>query len=134
MRIVSIDKNSWITLERNSDEGHSTFKFEASVELNYDSFNAKNIDMHFLNFQDFLADYNAFITDRNLIPSLNGTYDSYIKFEGRRNNSIFLCFNLGSAFAGYSETAYYFLKGEFEVSSEYLNNYYEEFKKLGRGV
>ena len=62
------------------------------------------------------------------MPVLNGTYDSYLKLVAGRDNSIFFQFSIGDAFSGYSATVDFSLKGEFEVSSEYLNEIHKELK------
>ena len=130
MKVNSIDNKNWISIESKDEQPYLSFVFEASVNIEHGSYTGKNIDLHFLNFGAFVKELDAFITNRKLSPTLNGTYDSYIKFESRKNNSVFVFFNIGNAFAGYSETVGFSLSGEFEINTEYLNQIYDEFKKL----
>jgi len=134
MKVVSIDNKNSITLEHKDNGNYLSFNFEASINIEHGIYNAKNIDVHFLNFGEFIKEFDVFITNRKITPILNGTYDSYIKFEGRKNNSIFICFSLGDAFAGYSETVHFSLNGEFEINSEFLNNMYNDFKILEKNA
>ena len=134
MKVFCINNTNSLTLEHITDGGYSSFNFEASINIEHGIFNAKNIDVHFLNFKDFINKFDAFITDRKITPILNGTYDSYIKFEGRKNNSIYISFCLGDAFSGYSKTVDFTLNGEFEINSEFLNNIYNKFKSLEKNA
>ena len=130
MKLNSIDNRNWIRVERKDDQSYFSFMFEASINIEHGIYSGKNIDQHFLNFEAFVKEFDAFITNRKLVPTLHGTYDSYIKFEAKKNNSVFVFFNIGNAFVGYSETAGFSLSGEFEINTEYLNQIYDEFKKL----
>ena len=130
MKISSIDDKSWLSIEPKESEGYYSFEVEAFVDVGHGSFDGKNIDVHFLNHDQFLEDYDGFISNRAIKPILNGTYDSYFKFVAGRGNSIFFYFNVGDSFSGYSETVDFSLKGEFEINSEYLNTIHKEFKKV----
>ena len=132
MKIYSIDNNNWLSVEPLESEGYTSFEVGVSVNIKHGVFEGKNIDINFLNYEEFLNDYDQFISNRKIEPILNGTYDSYFKFKAGKGNSIFLSFNISDSYAGYSATVDYSLIGEFEIDGEYLNEIHKNFKKLAK--
>jgi hypothetical protein len=129
MKISSLDKTCSVTLEYTGDaRGYSGYQIEADVDIRHGRFYAKNIDVQFLNWDEFVSEYNRFILDRSLTPRLVGTYDSYIAFTGN-GTAVYLQFCLGDAFCG-RKTVGFRQSGEFEVEQQTLLQYLAGFRAL----
>jgi hypothetical protein len=122
MKIFAKDHPSWIEIKRFVDEAnqYSSYEISAAIDISHGQFTAKNIDVHFLNVVEFQSELNSFITNKSIVPRLEGTYDTYLEFAGT-SNSVLLRFKIGDAFCG-TETINYLLEGAFEVSQESLLN------------
>jgi hypothetical protein len=128
MRITSIDKKVWLDISRNGDHVHSSFSVESLVDIGHGKFDAKNGDIHFLNFEEFVKNFDAFILNRKLTPQLNGP-ETEIKFSNMQN-AVMVSFVIGDAFSGYSTTVRFKTEGAFEINAEHLNDLLSSFKKL----
>ncbi len=129
MRITSIDSICSITLERKDDaSGNPGFQMETHVDIRHGRFGAKNIDVQFLNLEEFVSEFDRFILDRTRMPRLEGTYDTYIAFSAS-GNTVMLQYRLGDAFCG-QKTSYFCQSGEFEVEQERLLQYLADFRAL----
>ncbi|TKB05669.1 hypothetical protein [Desulforhopalus sp. IMCC35007] len=134
MKISSIDSKNSITIERKGDNDYSTFEVTAEIDIVHGTFTGKNIDIIFFNIDEFIMEYDSFLTNRKISPILNGTYDSYIKIEAGKGSSVFVSFSLGDAFSGYNETVDFSLNGKFEINTEFLNTIYRELRGLAENV
>jgi hypothetical protein len=131
MKIISIDRKSWIEVKQHNDGSYSSFEVEVSIDIGHGFFSGKNIDIQFLNINTFIEELDSFILNRERTPRLEGTYDSFIEFSCPNNKrSLIVNFAVGDAYAGYSKTADYNLKGGFDVDQEYLQEVLGNFKKF----
>ena len=129
MKITAADDICRISVEANGDRRHSSgFEVVTHVGIGHGKFVARNSDVHFLNFEEFLAELDRFIMDRSCAPRLDGTYDTYIGFSGT-GNSIKCAYRLGDAFCG-RKTATFHQSGEFEIEQEKLLELLNGFQKL----
>jgi hypothetical protein len=131
MLIKAIDTKAWIEIIRNGKGEHASYTVECSVDIGHGLFGGTNRLIHFINLDEFIKELDMFITDRTRVPKLNGTDDTQITFfrpEGR--NCVMVSFTVGDAFSGYSTTVRYKTEGTFEVNSEFLNSFVEEFRNL----
>jgi hypothetical protein len=130
MKIYAKDHPSWIEINRLVDEAnqYSSYEISAVIDIIHGKFTAKNIDVHFINAVEFQSVFKQFITNRSLVPRLEGTYDTYLEFVGK-SNSVILRFKIGDAFCG-TETTDYSLVGGFEVSQESLLNIKREIAEV----
>jgi hypothetical protein len=131
MRLHSTDRTAWLEITRKAGGEHSPFSVECSVNIVHGRFDAKNSDIHFLNFDEFVNKLDAFILNRAIPAQLHGTYDTIIKFfqpEGK--TIVMVSFAIGDAYAGYSSTVHYKTEGEFEINAEYLNDIVKNFRDL----
>jgi hypothetical protein len=123
LRITSPDGHSWLELRPFQDESgyYDACEFDACIDYGNSSFRGVNRDVQFLNLQEFQSDFDRFIMDRSLRPSLNGTYDCLAMFHGQ-GTKVHLQFCLGDAFCGgalpVQETR---IRGAFAVDGEQLN-------------
>ena len=129
MRITSTDANSWFEVEQHGDEDYRSFVVRASVNLGHGRFSGENIDVHFSLLRQFTADLDRFILDRQLRPSLAGTYGSSLTFwKGKTLNDVLFSFVIGDAFCGYSVTSEYKIEGTFQLDQETLHSLVVFFK------
>lgn len=123
LRITSPDRHSWLELRPFQDESgyYDACEFEVCIDYGHGSFRGVNRDVQFLNLQEFQSTFDRFITDRSLHPSLNGTYDCLVMFQGH-GIKVELRFCLGDAFCGgASGTEETRIRGAFAVDGEQLN-------------
>ncbi len=131
MKIYSSDSRSAIRIEKHGDVQYSSFEVEVSVDIGHGAFTDKNTDVQFLNLDRFVEELNAFVLERQQIPRLQGTYDSFIAFSTPAGKTaLWVEFALGDACAGPVKTADYLLKGGFEFDPEYLNEVLAGFREL----
>jgi hypothetical protein len=73
--------------------------------------------------------------DRQLRPSLKGTYGSSLTFwKGKALNDVLFSFVIGDAFCGYSVTSEYKVEGTFQIDPETLNSLVVFFKGCHAGA
>ncbi len=131
LRITSPDGHSWLELRPFRDESGycDPGEFEVYIDYGHGSFRGVNVNVQFLNLQEFQSDFDRFIMDRSLRPSLKGTYDCLVMFHGQ-GTKVHLQFCLGDAFCGGSlgceESR---IRGAFGVDGEQLNAINTFFKK-----
>lgn len=119
MKISSADNNCFITLEYRGDaSGYSGFQVEVHADIRHGIFDAKNIDVQFLNLEGFVSELDKFILDRTRTPRLEGTYNTYFSFSVN-GSAVILKYQLGDAFCG-RKTSFFYQSGEFEVEQEGL--------------
>ena len=125
MKILSKDKNSWISIEENNgDFGvEGTYSIEAKTDIGHSYFRGINREVILLETESFKEEFDRFITDRSLSPKLEGTYETSLIFTAKGNN-VTLKFRLGSSFCG-NHIYNYNVAGEFDIAQEYLNNILE---------
>jgi hypothetical protein len=128
MKIHSIDKKSWFAVKPVKDNSYTAISVEAQIDIGHGVFNAKNIDMHFLNLAVFTSELDNFLTDRSILPRLNGTYDSFIEISGSVSH-VFIKFCIGDADCG-AKTHQYNLFGSFEIDQEYLAPFIKVMKSI----
>jgi hypothetical protein len=129
MKITSADNICSIAIQINDAAGgYAGFEVLTHVDIGHGQFEARNLDIHFLNFEEFVAEFDKFIMDRHRAPRLEGTYDTYIGFSG--SGTTVICeYRLGDAFAG-RKTARFFQSGEFEIEQERLLEFFYGFQEL----
>lgn len=130
MKIYADDQKSWFSVEPWIDEEtqYRAFTLEALIDIGHGSFQAKNIDVHLFNTSDFNAELDRFVTERTLIPRLDGTYDSFLEFHGDTSH-VFVRFKIGDAFCG-KLTQDISLSGGFEIEQQQLGCITTESRKL----
>jgi hypothetical protein len=129
MKINSVDNICALTLEHTGDSGdYSGFKMEVHADIRHGQFDAKNIDVQFLNLEIFIPEFDRFIRNRGHTARLEGTYDTYIAFSAS-GVAVMLQYQLGDAFCG-RKTSYFHQSGEFEVDQENLRQYLDGFRSL----
>ncbi len=128
MKIVSIDSNQSVEIITYQDQYYTSFSMNVSVDIKHGKFTGENIDLQFLNLQTFVQTLEMFITDKTVIPKLEGIYDSFIEFVQIPNGNILLNFTIGDAYCGYSNTVDYSLSGSFEFSPNTLNQILDDCK------
>ncbi len=132
MKITSVDHAHYIEILHIGNNEYSSFKITTSVDIVHGSFFGKNIDVHFLNFPDFIKKLGGFLVHRNLVPKLDGTYDSHIQFYQPVNLPLIIVdFSLGDAQVSHNKKLEYSLRGQFEISPDSLQQIIEDFRKLG---
>ena len=127
MKITSADDICWISVTPN-EARYSGFDVVTHVNIDHGQFEARNTDVHFLNFEEFLSEFDKFIMDRHRAPRLEGTYDTYISFSGT-GTSVICAYRLGDAFCGRKKATFY-QSGEFEIQQERLLEFLHGFQKL----
>lgn len=128
MKIVSVDSNTWVSVERHEDPGgYASFAVEAQVDIGHGQFRAWNADVQFLNLGNFTAELDRFVLDRRLVPRLEGTYDTFLAFCAS-GTAVYLDFRVGDAFCG-RKTVDFRLAGAFEIDPGCLTAIGEELRK-----
>jgi hypothetical protein len=131
MRITSTHGKAWVELSRNGSGAHASFSIACSVDTGHGAFSARNSDVHLLNLEEFVKTLDAFVLRRDLIPRLNGTYDTAVTFfRPQDRNAIMVSFAIGDTFSDYLGPMRYRTEGEFEVSGEVLYELVKDFEKL----
>ena len=131
MRITATHGKAWVEVSRNGSGVHASFSVACSVDTGHGAFSARNSDVHFLNLEEFTRTLDAFVLRRDLIPRLNGTYDTAITFlRPRDRNAIMAAFAIGDAYSDYLGAMHYKTEGQFEVSGEDLNELVKGFETL----
>lgn len=128
MKIYSVNKKSWLAVTQIKDGAYTAISVEVLVDIGHGIFNAKNIDIQFLNLDTFSSELNHFMTDKSVLPRLNGTYDSFIEISGSVSH-VFIKFCIGDADCG-AKTHQYSLSGSFEVDQKHLAS----FKKMMKSI
>jgi len=128
MKIHSIDKKSWFAVKPLQDGSYTAISVEVQIDIGHGVFNAKNIDMHFQNLAVFTSDLDNFLTDRSILPRLNGSYDSFIEISGSVSH-VFIKFSIGDVDCG-AKTHQYNLCGSFEIDQKYLAPFIKVIKNI----
>lgn len=129
MKICSVDNNCFVALEYKSEpSGYFGFQVEVHADIRHGQFAAKNIDVQFLNLEEFVQEFDKFILDRTRMPRLEGTYDTYFAFSAS-GSTVILKYQLGDAFCG-RKTSYFYQSGEFEVGQENLLRFLGGFRSF----
>ena len=129
MKIFSVDNNCFVTLEYKGDPtGYSGFHVEIHADIRHGKFDARNIDVQFLNLEEFVSELDKFILDRSCTPRLEGTYNTYFVFSAT-GNAVILKYQLGDVFCG-RKTSYFYQSGEFEIEQESLLKYLGDFRAM----
>ncbi|NOY00979.1 MAG: hypothetical protein GXP30_14820 [Verrucomicrobia bacterium] len=129
LKLESGDRKSWVEVRpHNNDPGvYSACAMEAVADLGRGRFQGLNGDVFFMRFEKFCDEFDRFILDRSLSPTLEGEYDSYLSFSAEGNRVIFsFCVGDDSA-----EEAYR-LRSSFEIEGERLNGLNDYFRALGQ--
>ena len=117
MKIHSADNNCIITIEHNIDlNGYSGFQVDVHADIRHGKFDAKNMDVQFLNLDEFASEFDKFILDRSHIPHLEGTYDTYFTFTAH-GAAVILKYQLGDAFCG-QKTSYFYRRGSLKLDKK----------------
>jgi len=129
MKITSADNVSLITIQP-PKEGSNYTGFEVVIlaDLVHGQFVANNKDVHFLNLDTFVGEFDNFISDRSLTPRLTATYDTFLEFK-KSDNSLICKYSLGDAFSGRKITRHC-QSGEFTIEQECLLELFRGFKAL----
>lgn len=129
MKICSVDNNCFVALEfRGDSSGYYGFQVEIHADIQHGKFDAKNIDVQFLNLEEFVPELDKFILDRTRMPRLEGTYDTYFAFSAS-GSAVILKYQLGDVFCG-RKTSYFYQSGEFEVEQENLLQFLGGFRSF----
>ena len=87
--------------------------------------------MQLLRIAKFAETLDRFVTDRNLTPSLEGTYDSHLTFRAA-GSQVILELLIGDRISG--DQTSYGINGAFEIDQSYLNGYVTDFRNLAFSV
>ena len=128
MKIHSVNKKSWFAVKTVKNDSYTAVSVEVQIDIGHGTFNAKNIDIHFLNLGVFTSELDHFITDRSILPQLNGTYDSFIEISGSVSH-VFIKFCIGDVDCG-AKTHQYSLSGSFEIDQEHLASFIKMMKSI----
>jgi hypothetical protein len=126
MRISSVYKDKWIAIEYN---GEFSYTVQVHIDIGHGRFDAINIAINWLNYNEFVSELNEFILDRSRTPHLKGTYNTYLVFSGHAHR-IILDYQLGDAYNGEVRLENHYQRGTFEISQEYLLQILAEFSEL----
>ena len=119
MKICSIDNKCFAAIEYTVDgEGYGSFQVAVYADIGHGKFDAKNVDVQFLNLEEFVAEFDAFILDRKRAPRLEGTYDTYFAFSAS-GSTVILKYHLGGVVCGQKISSFY-QSGEFELDQQNL--------------
>ncbi len=129
MKITSVDKICIITIEApEAGSSYSGLTITTKTDIEHGHFEGINKDIHFLNLEIFIGEFDDFISNPSLTPRLSGTYDTYLAFS-TYNNSVVCEYQLGDAFASHKTTRAY-QSGEFTIEQECLLELLRGFKAL----
>ncbi len=128
MKITSADNICWVGLLPGEPGSYAGIEMVANVDIGHGRFEARNRDVHFLNLEEFVSEFDKFISDRTLAPRLNGTCDGYIAFSAS-GREVMCEYCLGDTFSG-RKTAEFFQSGKFEVEQEKLLGFLRGFQQL----
>ena len=129
MRITSAEKLSWVNVECKQDpSGYPIFEIEVHADIRHGQFHAKNLEVQFMNFEEFVAELDGFILDRSSAPRLEGTYNTFIAFLVK-GTTVMCQYRIGGAFSG-RKTAYFHHFGEFQIDQECLLQLLGGFRAL----
>lgn len=102
-----------------------------AVNIGHGKFSAKNIDLQFLNGDEFVQALDQFLLDRSLTPQLDGTYGTFlILWRPGARDEIMLSFAIGDAFCGGPVTSEYNLTGSFLLPPGNLEALIDEFRTM----
>lgn len=133
MKISSRSGNDWISISIGCDtQGYSSIEMEAFLTHGISSFHAKQLDLQFFKISQFVDALDKFITDRSLMPKLEGTYDSFLSFRAI-GSTVRLEFAIGDEISSKAPTVYC-LRGAFDIDQSYLNDYVRDFRLLAHAA
>jgi len=124
MRIVSEDRRCYVEIGP-TDQGYDICDLKAHVDHGHGEFSARSSAVALLKLAEFVDTFDAFIANRELVPRLEGVYDTYLSFRAR-GNEVWLEFSVGAADCYGTHN----LTGQFKVEQERLGQYLSEFRKL----
>ena len=125
MKIYSINKNQYVEIILDNFDGVPFI--EATAD--FGTFQGKSQSIHLENHTQFIQDFDSYITNRKLEPTLKGTYNFELKFYAKGLKT-FVKVNIGDIKSSLAGTEYFGVYGEFAIDDEYLIEYLEHFKKL----
>jgi hypothetical protein len=131
MRIISSNARCSVEIEHDAQDNYASFSISGLVDLGHGRFSGENQDVHFLNLATFVAQLDAYILNRSLRPTLEGTYDTKVIVwtpEAHRN-VVMLSFSIGDADAGAPTTNYRF-EGSFAIDQDMLSRLLVDFREL----
>jgi hypothetical protein len=129
MKIRSSDPTFFIELiSDNYDDVHFT-----EVRAKFGDFGGRNDSVHLENLAEFVRELDEFISDRSKTPELVGTYGFRLTFFANTpaGRPRVRC-NLGNRVCHPEGNRDFGVYGEFEIDTEYLNQYLKEFRELCR--
>jgi hypothetical protein len=125
MKLYSTDKTKFVEIILDNFGGVPFI--EAVVDFGI--FQGGNSSIHLENPNQFIRDFDSYITDRSINPVLKGTYDFQLSFYAKSLKT-FLKVNIGDINSSPSGTEWFGVYGEFAIDDEYLIQYLEHFKGL----
>ncbi len=129
MKIMSVDRQCWITLELKRDlSGYAGFEIEIHADIGHGQFSAKNLDVQLFSLRQFVSEFDEFILDRSRSPRLEGTYGSCLAFS-MIGGAVLLEYGLGDACCG-KKTIDFYHSGGFEIEQDSLLELFAGFRQL----
>jgi len=135
LRIEGANTGSWVEIDRCGDDQYSWIEMSCAIDIGHGKFSARNVDLQFLNGQEFLAALDQFVLDHDLTPQLDGTYGTFLIFwrPGARNE-VMLSFAIGDAFCSGPVTSEFNLTGSFLLPQDSLLDLVAEFRVMLVGM
>ena len=124
MRIVSEDQRCYVEIAPTS-QGYDICDLKAHVDTGHGQLSAESFGVPLLKLAEFVEAFEAFVSNRKLMPRLEGVYDTYLLFRAR-GLEVWFEFSVGQA--NYYHT--HNLTGQFKIDSDFLSQYLSEFRKL----
>ena len=125
MKIYSTDKSKYIELIELDYDGLSFIEAKAD----FGTFKGSNDSISFELMEEFINDFDSYITDWSIKPVLTGTYDFKIEIYSKSNKT-FIKATIGNTVCSPDWNENFGVYGQFQIEEEYLNQYLYEFKQL----
>lgn len=131
MRIASSDRRSFLEIHHLGDERYSSYRVRAEVETDWGRFSGENQDVQFFGWDQFLSEFDRFILERSLKPTLMGTYGCDLRFEALQSSQhVALLFTVQVEFQNQRPPAQICLTGQIEIEQDQLTELLREFRQL----
>jgi hypothetical protein len=127
MKIYSTDKSKFFELIFNNCDDLPFYQ----VIVDFGDFKGTNDSVYLENIEDFISLLDKYITDRNIVATLKGTYDFELTFY-TKSGTTFVKINIGNTVCSPGGNEDFGVYGEFSIDQEYLNAYIQDLRTIQR--
>ena len=124
MKVYSTDKSKFFELIFNNDDDLPL----CEVIADFGDFRGRNDSVYLENMEKFISLLDKYLTQRNIVATLQGTYDFELTFYSKSGET-FVKIKIGNTVCSPGGNEDFGVYGEFSIDDEYLNTYIQDLRK-----